>query len=205
MIPWFVQATHSTLRHLPPRQGVISALLGLAGLALVASAQAQPATACPPLLQHTLPRLQDEKPQSLCQYAGCAVLVVNTASYCGFTGQYKGLEALHQRYQARGLVVLGFPANDFGRQEPGSNQAIADFCENTYGVRFPMLSKTVVVGSAANPLYRQLAARTGEAPSWNFHKYLISRDGQRVQSFPSAMAPDNPAIVMAIEKYLSAK
>lgn len=178
---------------------------GSAALPATQASPARSATACPPILQHRFTRLQDEKPQDLCQYAGQVVLVVNTASYCGFTGQYGPLEALHAKYQARGLVVLGFPANDFGRQEPGSNQAIADFCENTYGVRFPMLSKTVVVGSAANPLYRQLAARTGEAPSWNFHKYLISRDGQRVQSFPSAMAPDNPAIVRAIEKYLSAK
>ena len=138
-------------------------------------------------------------------YAGRAVLVVNTASYCGFTGQYAGLEALYKRFQARGLVVLGFPSNDFGRQEPGSNQAIADFCENTFGVKFPMFSKTAVLGPRAHPLFQGLAQRTGERPGWNFHKYLIARDGQTVQSFPSAMAPDDPAIVQKIEKILSVK
>jgi glutathione peroxidase len=173
------------------------------------SRQAMPATAataaCPALLQHTFLRLQDEKKQPLCQYAGRVVLVVNTASYCGFTGQYAGLEALYQRFQARGLVVLGFPSNDFGRQEPGSNQAIADFCENTFGVKFPMFSKTGVLGASAHPLFQQLAQRTGERPGWNFHKYLIGRDGQAVKSFTSAMAPDHPAIVREIEKLLSAK
>ena len=212
-----------TFRSLHPRLVRFWARACLGGLALACSGVAWPqaggpaalrttpaspaplASACPPILQHRFTRLQDEKPQDLCQYAGRVVLVVNTASYCGFTGQYGPLEALYARYQSQGLVVLGFPSNDFGRQEPGSNQAIADFCENTYGVRFPMLSKTVVVGAAANPLYRQLTARTGEAPAWNFHKYLISRDGRQIQSFPSAMAPDNPAILMAIEKYISTK
>lgn len=191
---------------------LLRALTALA-LSLWWPAQAQPTpspavkatTACPVLLQHNLLRLQDEKPQSLCQYAGQAVLVVNTASLCGFTGQYAGLEALYKRYRARGLVVLGFPSNDFGRQEPGSNQAIADFCENTFGVKFPMFSKTAVVGSGAHPLYQQLAQRTGERPGWNFHKYLIARDGQTVQSFPSAMAPDHPTLVRAIDNILSVK
>ena len=96
-------------------------------------------------------RLQDEKPQALCQYAGQVVLVVNTASYCGFTSQYKGLETLYTRYKDRGLVVLGFPSNDFS-QEPDSNSRIADFCENTYGVKFPMFAKTAVRGSEALPL-----------------------------------------------------
>lgn len=168
-------------------------------------AQAVTAVACPALLQHTFLRLQDEKKQPLCQYAGRVVLVVNTASYCGFTGQYAGLEALYKRFQARGLVVLGFPSNDFGRQEPGSNQAIADFCENTFGVKFPMFSKTAVIGANAHPMFQQLAQRTGESPGWNFHKYLIARDGQVVKSFPSAMAPDHPAIGREIEKFLSAK
>lgn len=192
------------------RRCVFSCALAAIALSLWSPAQAQPAhspaaTACPALLQHTFLRLQDEKKQPLCQYAGRVVLMVNTASYCGFTGQYAGLEALYKRFQARGLVVLGFPSNDFGRQEPGSNQAIADFCENTFGVKFPMFSKTAVVGSTAHPMFQQLAQRTGERPSWNFHKYLIARDGQAVKSFPSAMAPDHPAIVQEIEKLLSAK
>jgi glutathione peroxidase len=202
-----MRAPHSGQRH------ALFCTLAALALGLWFPVQAQPAkgpatkaaAACPALLQHNFLRLQDEKPQSLCQYAGRAVLVVNTASYCGFTGQYAGLEALYRRYQARGLVVLGFPSNDFGRQEPGNNQAIADFCENTFGVKFPMFSKTAVVGSGANPLFQQLAQRSGERPGWNFHKYLIARDGQAVQSFPSAMAPDHPAIVREIEKILSVK
>lgn len=163
------------------------------------------APACPALLNHRFDRLQDEKPQDLCQYAGRVVLVVNTASFCGFTGQYKALEALHRRLQARGLVVLGFPANDFGRQEPGSNQAIADFCENTFGVQFPMFTKTSVVGAGANPLYRQLAARTGQVPQWNFHKYLIDRSGQTVRSFPSATEPNDPVFMRELEKMIQVK
>lgn len=190
---------------------LLAGLLTAAG-SVQAQAQAQTpaapgaaAKACPALLNHRFDRLQDEKPQDLCQYAGRVVLVVNTASFCGFTGQYKALEALHSRLQARGLVVLGFPANDFGRQEPGSNQAIADFCENTFGVQFPMFTKTSVVGPGANPLYRQLAARTGQVPQWNFHKYLIDRSGQTVRSFPSATEPNDPAFVRELEKMIQVK
>lgn len=113
--------------------------------------------ACPALLDHRFPRLQDDQQQNLCQYRGKVVLVVNTASYCGFTGQYDGLEKMYARYKDQGLVVLGFPSNDFGSQEPGSNKEIADFCRLTYGVKFPMLAKTEVVGSGTNPLYKQLA------------------------------------------------
>jgi glutathione peroxidase len=160
------------------------------------------------LLQHEFPRLQDEKPQNLCQYAGRVVLVVNTASFCGFTAQYKALEALHTRYAARGLVVLGFPSNDFGSQEPGSNQEIAEFCENTFGVKFPMFAKsrvTEAAGAQVNPLFATLAQRTGSAPRWNFHKYLISRDGKTVQSYSSLTDPQSKSLVEAIEKLLDAK
>ena len=160
-------------------------------------------TNCPALLQHRFDRLQDEKPQNLCQYSGKVVLVVNTASFCGFTGQYEGLEALHRRYRDRGLVVLGFPSNDFGKQEPGANAAIADFCENTFGVQFPMFVKTTVVGRSAHPLYRELAQRTGEWPRWNFHKYLVGRDGQQVKTFASAVEPQNPMLIRDIERMLS--
>ena len=181
----------------------VAALLGACVWALGLPAHA--ATGCPALLQHTFPRLQDEKPQNLCQHAGKVVLVVNTASYCGFTGQYKGLEALHARYRDRGLVVLGFPSNDFGQQEPGNAQAIADFCENTFGVKFPMLAKTVVSGPGANAFYKQLGLQTGEVPTWNFHKYLIDRQGQAVRSFPSAQDPAAPAFAQVVEKLLNQK
>lgn len=161
--------------------------------------------ACPALLQHAFDRLQDEKPQSLCQYAGQVILVVNTASLCGFTGQYKGLEELFARYRHRGFVVLGFPSGDFGRQELGDNQAIADFCENTFGVRFPMFSKSHVSGPDANPLFQQLAERSGQAPQWNFHKYLITRDGRTVHSFTSTVEPQDPTLARDIERFLSTK
>lgn len=201
LIPGFALAAICTcwlatgnLAHAQPRQ---AASMG-------AATQGFPAS-CPALLKHRFDRLQDEKPQSLCQYAGRVILVVNTASYCGFTGQYKDLEALYERYRPRGLVVLGFPANDFGRQEPGSNEAIADFCENTFGVKFPMFSKSSVTGRDTNPLYQQLAQRTGQRPEWNFHKYLIERDGITVHSFPSATEPNDPAMIRAIEKIISTK
>ncbi len=185
------------------------ALLAAAG-PVQAQTQAQTQTtaaACPELLHQTLPRLQDEKPIDLCTYSGKVLLVVNTASYCGFTPQYKALEALHQRYASRGLVVLGFPSNDFS-QEPGSNEAIADFCENTFSVRFPMFAKSSVragTGVAVNPLYVALAAKTGQAPRWNFHKYLISRDGRQVISRPSATDPSSPDFVREVEKLLADK
>ena len=128
------------------------AIVGLWGFANPAAHAADApaaasAAACPATLQHTYLRLQDEKPQSLCQYAGKVVLVVNTASYCGFTSQYKGLEALYAKYKSQGLVVLGFPSNDFGQQEPDSGQQIAEFCANTFGVKFPMFAKSSVKGA----------------------------------------------------------
>lgn len=175
------------------------ALATLTGNALAAD--------CPALLQREIPRLQDEKPQNLCQYAGRVIVVVNTASFCGFTPQYKGLEMLHRRYAPRGLVVLGFPSNDFS-QEPGDAKTIAEFCENTYGVKFPMFVKTRVAdtaGAQQHPLFADLKRASGEAPAWNFHKYVIARDGKTVQSFATRVAPDNPAFVKNIEKLLDAK
>ena len=177
---------------------ILSALL--VGVAPSAHAQTKPA--CPATLQHSFPRLQDEKPQSLCQYSGKVLLVVNTASYCGFTPQYQGLEALYGKYKDKGLVVLGFPSNDFS-QETGNNQQIADFCENTFGVKFPMLAKTTVRGKDANAFYRQLAEKTGREPLWNFHKYLIARDGTVIDQYSSVVQPDNRALVRAIEQQLS--
>ena len=170
--------------------------------AQAADAPANPASACPATLQHTYLRLQDEKPQPLCQYAGKVVLVVNTASYCGFTGQYKGLEALYSRYKDKGLVVLGFPSNDFA-QEKASNKEIADFCENTFGVKFPMFAKSSVKGADASPLYRQLAQLSGTAPKWNFHKYLLGRDGKLVDNYSSMTAPDSKSLISAIEQQLA--
>ena len=131
------------------------------------------------------------------------LLVVNTASYCGFTGQYKGLEALYAQYKDRGLVVLGFPSNDFGSQEPGSNQQIAEFCTNTYGVKFPMFAKSHVRGKEVNPLHAQLIAATDTTPKWNFYKYLIGRDGKAIKAYSSMTDPDDKDMLRDIEKALS--
>ncbi len=176
-------------------------------VAAPAAAQAQmpaAAAACPALLQHSFPRLQDEKPQALCQYAGRVLLVVNTASFCGFTPQYEGLEKLNARYADKGLVILGFPTNDFN-QEAADSKKIADLCFNTYGVKFPMFSRTTVKGSGANPLYQELTQATGQAPGWNFHKYLVDRNGKPLASYGSNVDPLAPALVAAIEKALAAK
>lgn len=167
-----------------------------------AASGASPPPSCPLLLRKTFKKLQDESDQSLCQYAGKVVLIVNTASYCGYTSQYQGLEALYARYASRGLVVLGFPSNDF-EQEPGSNKDIADFCFNTYGVKFPMFAKSSVVGRHANPLYADLARLTNRRPEWNFHKYLLDRSGKPVESFASVVSPTDRRFVSAIERLLA--
>jgi len=167
-----------------------------------ATVAGQPAGNCPASLNFRFPRLQDEAPQNLCQYAGKVVLVVNTASYCGFTPQYEGLEALYAKYRDRGLVVLGFPSNDFS-QEPGSAKEISDFCYNTYGVKFPMLGKSHVRGSDANPMYALLAQETGTTPKWNFYKYLIDRKGQVVGSYNSMVKPDDKQFVATLEQLLN--
>jgi len=178
--------------------------LSAAQAATDAPASTASSPGCPKILQHTVARLQDEKPQALCQYAGQVVVVVNTASFCGFTPQYKGLEALHAKYKDRGLVVLGFPSNDFS-QEPDSNAKIADFCENTFGVKFPMFVKTTVRGKDALPLFKQLAEQTGTTPKWNFYKYVISRDGKSIQSYSSMTGPQDKGFVQDIEKQLAAR
>ena len=153
---------------------------------------------CPALLDRNMQTL-DERTQSLCQYAGKVLLVVNTASQCGYTPQYDGLEALYRKYKAKGLVVLGFPSNDFGGQEPGSNKEISTFCVNQYAIDFPMFAKTEL---KKNSLYTDLAKATGKAPRWNFHKYLIGRDGKDVVSFSTQVEPDDAKLVSTIERLL---
>ncbi len=180
------------------------ALLLLAPTLKLAVAAPESAS-CSPLLSHTFPRLQDDAPQNLCQYQGKVVLVVNTASFCGFTSQYEGLEKLYAKYKDRGLVVLGFPSNDFGQQEPGSNKEIADFCKNTYDVKFPMFAKSSVSGSNPNPLFKMLIAKTGTTPKWNFYKYLIDRKGNVVDSYGSMTKPTSSSITAEIEKLLGEK
>jgi glutathione peroxidase len=149
----------------------------------------------------TMNRL-DGKPESLKTYAGKVVLVVNTASECGYTPQYEGLEALWQEMQSKGVVVLGFPSNDFGGQEPGSAQEIATFCQKNYGVTFPMFEKVATKGDGAAQLYKLLASSAGE-PKWNFHKYLIDKQGKVIKAFPSSVKPDSPELKGAIEAALA--
>ena len=181
------------------------ALLSGLGLSTQAMAQTASPAACPATLNYTVARLQDEAPQNLCQYAGKVLLVVNTASYCGFTVQYEGLEQLYAKYKSQGLVVLGFTSNDFGQQEPGANKEIAEFCYNTYGVKFPMFAKSSVIGSNSNAFYKGLMAAGATTPKWNFHKILLDRNGKVIDSYPSKVTPDNKKLVADIEKALAQK
>ena len=171
-----------------------------AALSLAIPAMSAP---CPLLLSSKVTNILGEQ-GDLCEHAGKVLLVVNTASFCGYTPQYKGLQALHVRYKSKGLVILGFPSNDFGKQEPGSNKEIADFCDRTYAVKFEMFGKTSV-GPGASPLFDGLAAATRRRPQWNFHKYLVARDGRSVASFASDVEPDSPQFVAKVEQLLGAK
>ena len=177
--------------------------LAIAGLIGVRVANAS----CPELLNHEFPKLQDDTPQNLCMYKNSVVLVVNTASFCGFTKQYEGLENLYKKYKSKGLVVLGFPSGNFRNQEYSSNKKIAEFCKNTYGVKFPMFAKSNVIDSKdtlANPLFKKLSV-LAEPPRWNFHKYLISRDGTFHKSFSSFTSPTSRGLVREIEILLNSQ
>ena len=187
---------------------MVPALLLALTVTVPASAQPTspaPSTGCPALLDYEFNRLQTGKPESLCQYRGKVLLIVNTASYCGYTHQYEGLEAMYRKYKDRGLVVLGFPSNDFGGQEPGSNKEIAEFCRLTYGVQFPMFEKSSVSSLQSNPLYAELHTKTGQTPKWNFFKYVIDRNGKPAGTFASAVEPDNRDLVVLVEKLLADK
>jgi glutathione peroxidase len=156
--------------------------------------------ACPELLNHKFKTVMGQD-VDLCQYADRAVLVVNTASRCGHTPQFSKLQALYDRYKDKGLVVIGFPSNDF-RQELASNQEVGEFCRINYGVTFPMMELSSVKGSKANPLYEELAASTGNEPGWNFHKYLIAPDGKNVYSFSTRVEPDAKELLGKLEPML---
>lgn len=146
-----------------------------------------------------------QKPMPLSQFRGKVLLIVNTASQCGFTGQYEPLEMLYERFKDKGLVIIGVPSNDFGEQEPGTNEQIASFCKLNYGVSFPMAAKEHVSGDKAHPFYRWAKQNLGfgTAPKWNFHKYLVDRHGKLVDYFNSTTAPDNDRLVAAIEQLLA--
>lgn len=177
------------------RASILTALLLLAG----------PAAACEgELLDQDFRRLASTEEVNLCEaYAGKVLLVVNTASKCGNTPQYDGLEALYEKYGDEGLVVLGFPSNDFLGQEPGTEEQIQEFCRLTYGVRFPMFEKTSVKGPDAHPFFVALADTSGTSPQWNFHKYLIGRDGALIGTYSPRTQPDDASLVAAVEQALA--
>jgi glutathione peroxidase len=173
-----------------------------------ATAAEKKATKESPVLSHTMESLDGEK-VDLGQYEGKVLLIVNVASKCGATPQYEQLEALHEKYKDDGLVVLGFPCNQFGSQEPGSAKEIAEFCKETYGVKFPMFAKIDVNGDKAAPLYKHLTSKEtvddAGPVKWNFEKFLVDRDGKVVARFRTPVKPDDPKVVSAIERELAKK
>ncbi len=171
---------------------------------LIATLLSFPALSCnSSLLDQNFRRLASSDTINLCQeFSGKVLLIVNTASKCGYTPQYEGLEKLHEKYQQQGLVVLGFPSNDFMGQEPGSEAEIQDFCRLTYDVKFPMFEKTPVKKEHAHPFYVQLAKLSGTYPTWNFHKYLIGRDGQLITQFSPHTKPFDENVIATIEHAL---
>lgn len=173
------------------------AQLVLLGVMILGATQVH--AACDDLHNHQLTTLQGEK-FNLCDFKDKPILVVNTASKCGFTPQFEKLESLYKHYKDKGLLVLGFPSNDF-HQEPGANKEIGEFCKKTYSVQFPMMSKSSVVGPTANALHKQLAAITHEPPMWNFYKYLILPNGT-VYAYGSDIDPESPTIVDKLKPFL---
>jgi glutathione peroxidase len=179
---------------------------GIALALLAITLRANEGEAVPPVLNFTMKDI-DGKPVELSRFQGKVVLFVNVASQCGYTPQYEGLQSLFEKYQKDGLVIIGIPANDFGRQEPGSNAEIKEFCRSKYGVTFPMLSKVVVKGDGICPLYKHLTSKETnprfDGPiSWNFEKFLISRKGEVVGRFLTKVKPNAPQLVQAIESEL---
>lgn len=197
--------SHSFAKLYPSRHWFMLGVFGVCLMLALAWSTSARAGDCPELLRHEFGSLQTGETRNLCEYQGKVILVVNTASYCGFTDQYGGLEALYRKYKHLGLVVLGFPSNDFGEQEPGDNRRIARFCRLTYGVEFPMFEKSHVVGDRRNAFFAELARRSGQTPRWNFHKYLIDRDGMRVLSFGSAVSPDDQRLRESLRGMLEAR
>ncbi|MBU1308277.1 MAG: glutathione peroxidase [Gammaproteobacteria bacterium] len=178
----------------------------LSAAAFAATMLAMPVMAgqCGDILGHSMQQLNSRESVDLCDsYKGKTILVVNTASKCGFTKQFEGLEALYQQYQDKGLVILGFPSDSF-KQEYDDAEKTAEVCYLTYGVKFPMFASSKVKGDQANPVFKALIAKTGESPSWNFNKYLVSADEQTVKHFGSRTAPDDKAFIAELEKMLAA-
>jgi glutathione peroxidase len=193
-----MDTTHAT--------GIRRSLILIAGLALLSLHQPLYAASapCPAFLNQEFHKLRSSDVVNICKaYAGKPLLIVNTASHCGFTPQFKGLQALHEKYQARGLVVLGFPSDSF-HQEAASDGETAEICYINYGVKFPMVAVSDVRGDHANSVFMELNRQAG-APKWNFNKYLVTPDGKVVKHFDSTVAPDSPELTSAIEAVLPAQ
>lgn len=182
---------------------IVTAITALALVPSKASAETISRTICSGDSSYLKRQLDSDQVDNLCErFRGQVMLVVNTASRCAFTDQYEGLESIYAKYQDRGLVVIGFPSNDFANQEPGSEDKIKQFCRLTYGVQFPMYEKTRVVGESADPFYQALSLAAGKAPGWNFHKYLINRKGELIGSYSSFVDPESSTLTDAIEGLL---
>ncbi len=182
---------------------VSGAAAGIAVLAIAAAPAAAPELLANSVYDFNMTTI-DGKPMPFAQYKGRVLLVVNTASFCGFTPQYEALETLYETYKDRGLTVVGIPSGDFGGQEYAKNHEIKEFCESKFGIRFPMSEKNVVTGDQAAPIYRwaKTVMGTGNVPKWNFHKYLIGRDGRLIAAFPSKKTPMSPEVTGAVEAAL---
>ncbi|MBA3696679.1 MAG: glutathione peroxidase [Methylotenera sp.] len=172
----------------------------LLSLLLLGASSMATAASCLPLYSHQFTTLQGDK-VDLCNYQNKPILVVNTASKCGFTPQFDALEGLYSKYKDKGLLVIGFPSNDF-KQELSDNKQIGDFCKLTYAVKFPMISKSSVTGPNANSFYKQLIEKTGQAPQWNFYKYVILPGGEDIAVYSSEVPPDSSEIVGKIKSSL---
>ena len=183
---------HRNTRRLPQLLAAVTLLGGSAALA----------ASCPAWLDHDFRKLRSPATVNICKnYAGHPLLIVNTASHCGYTPQFKALEAVHEKYQDRGLVVIGFPSDDFN-QEAKDEAETAEICFVNYGVKFTMLSPLAVKGDAANPVFKELAQQT-QAPDWNFNKYLVSSDGKVQQHYDSKVTPDSPEFAAAVDRLLA--
>ncbi|MEM0983829.1 MAG: glutathione peroxidase [Planctomycetota bacterium] len=186
---------------------LMSLVLVLSGLLAAAPLASQGAADEPSskyVLDHEMERIEGET-ESLEDYKGKVLLMVNVASKCGYTPQYEGLQALYEEHKDDGLVIMGFPANNFGRQEPGSNSEILEFCESRFSVTFPMFAKISVKGDDAHPLYQKLAEASDGAPRWNFTKYLVNRKGEVIAKFESGVRPDSDKLKKAIADALAAE
>jgi glutathione peroxidase len=191
---------------IPMTRFACAAFLSLVSLAPIAGAQTS--STAQSIYEVPVKPMGNETTTTLAKYKGDVMLIVNVASKCGFTPQYKALEELNKKYSPQGLKVLGFPSNDFGNQEPGTEQEIIQFCESKYGVTFPLYAKVHAKGENKSPIYRYLTEHSTEDPGevkWNFEKFLISRDGQIVQRFRSKITPDSKELTSAVEKELSRK